>query len=151
RLLQWVSELPPLLGLGIGRHPCHIGGEVVSDILEIGKKLRSSAENRIIVYIARLDRRQHLGPHRSVAALVGPHLIWLEGDPPDDVPYSEACFGEAFSPNGSAGIRKCGNAFRLHRDAIAWSARRHVSTMMDDHGIDKMLVKVVDIFDDATF
>jgi hypothetical protein len=39
--------------------------------------------------------------------------------------------------------------FRLHGDAKARRTGRHVTAIPDDHGIEKMLMKMVDIFQDS--
>ena len=82
-ILHGVGELPPALRLRVGRHRCHVGLEVLPDVVEGREQVGPVAPDRVVPDVRPPDLVEHPGPRIGVQALV---LLDRLGTYPDPLP-----------------------------------------------------------------
>ena len=92
-ILHGVGELPPALRLGVGRHRCHVGLEVLADVVEGREEVRPVAPDRVVPDVRPPDLVEHPGPRIGVQSFV---LVDRFGTYADPLP--EAADGHRLAP-----------------------------------------------------
>jgi hypothetical protein len=75
RVLTGFTDIPPLLGHGIGGHLGHIAFIIVSDIFKITEQQAIVVINRIVPDVAFRDHPEHIGPNRHMEFFIFFQLI----------------------------------------------------------------------------
>ena len=79
RFLAGFADGPPLLRARVGSHQCHVGIEVISDILELGKQKAVLVVDRVVANPALGDLCEDLGPSGGVQPFV--FVIFFRAQP----------------------------------------------------------------------
>src|SRR5579859_2171040 len=80
RLLHGIGMGPPLACFRVLRHLRHVGCEIITNILEIGKEEVIMPKNRVVANIAGVNSCQYLRPDLSMHAFVILDALRLDPD-----------------------------------------------------------------------
>src|SRR5579875_2717581 len=146
--LHWIGQGPPFAGFGVGSHLCHIGLVIVADIFKICKEQFAMTKNAVVADVACGNRRQHFGPHSGMQAFIRLDLVCFQAY---NLPNSAHSSFLSFRPRRAIGIGIAGNRRGVHSHAIPWSFGWHITAVLDDNRMHKMLVQVRCVLDHAIF